>query len=79
MFLLCRFFSVDLPDNAKSAATRFRFWQPENQGYIYNFTYHYVCIIFTENALYSTISKLYTYVYLMCHHLKQKLRINYRG
>lgn len=27
-----RFFSLELPDSAKSAAARFRFWQPENQG-----------------------------------------------
>lgn len=32
MLFLFRFFSLDLPDSAKSAAVRFRFWQPENQG-----------------------------------------------
>lgn len=38
----CRYFSLDLPDSAKSAAARFRFWQPENQGVLLILTFGYM-------------------------------------
>lgn len=41
-FFLFRFFSLELPDSAKSAAARFRFWQPENQGVLFILKYGYM-------------------------------------